>query len=163
MIDIALVFIYMFLLLSLNKSYLWLPILSFIFVLYTIWDWLSVREYIAKYDENLQVTQYDENSRAPASSSSVLRNYWQGLLDKPKVSRGPIITLSWALFFIVLTAINRWPSRAQVFASSVLAIIALCLYRHDKIIRYTMRNRFLLIVVLLLLAGGYTITRYSKG
>jgi hypothetical protein len=154
-IDIFLVFIYMFFLISSKQPKLWLPILAGIFSLYVIWDFLTVKEHLKEYDESIV--------RDRAKASDVLRIYVGGLLDKTNVNRGPIITLSWTIYFWILAIMNQWTAKWQVFVTCTFAILGLWLYRRDKEIKvccanvagYPMLRRALIIMVLLSLALLY--------
>jgi hypothetical protein len=130
-IDIFLVFIYMFLLITSSKPDFWLPILALIFVLYTIWDALTVREHMGHYDRTLLPPEADHNYRA--TCSDVIRVYWGGLLSRTDTSRGPIITLAWMIHFVMLALLNGFArAKGQVFVICLLGIVSLLLYRHDK-------------------------------
>jgi hypothetical protein len=164
-IDIILVFIYMFLLISSRRSYLWLPTLAVIFILYVLWDMLTVREHMKSYDTTLSPAGDVENYRA--GFIDVLRVYGRGFLDRPDTNRGPVITLSWAIFFLVLATLNYLSTaRYQVFVTCAFAAVGLFLYRRDKVVQmraatirgYRMFVRALLIVTLLSLAGLYFCT-----
>jgi hypothetical protein len=129
-IDILLVFIYMFFLISSQRASFWLPILALVFVLYFIWDVLTVREYFSQYDASL-VPPGSDTYRV--KFSDVVRVYVRGLLNKPATKRGPIITLSWAIFFAALAVLNYLATaRYQVFVACGFAIAGLILYRLDK-------------------------------
>jgi hypothetical protein len=161
-IDIILVFIYMFLLISSAKPYLWLPTLAVVFILYVIWDALTVREHMRKYDTSLMPSGADESYRA--GFTDVLRVYIRGFLNSPNTDRGPIISLSWAMFFVILAVLNyKLVAPYQTFAACAAAFLALYLYRRDKgttitgatVRGYSMFVRALMIVALLSLAGLY--------
>jgi hypothetical protein len=161
-IDIILVFIYMFLLISSRRSYLWLPTLAIIFILYVLWDMLTVREHMKSYDSVLSPAGDEGTYRA--GFVDVLRVYGRGFLDRPDTNRGPIITFSWAVFFLILAVLNYVSTaRYQVFVTCAFATVGLFLYRRDKVVQtrtatirgYRMFVRTLLIVTLLSLAGLY--------
>ncbi len=130
--------------------------LVIIFGLYFIWDMLTIREHLSKYDQTLvkSVKEY-------ASPATIFAVYWRGILDRETTNRGPIITLSWMIFFIVLAAINTRSFKYQVFVLAVLAISGLLFYRNDKFRMpkgavqrgYTMPVRLLIIVILILIAA----------
>jgi hypothetical protein len=129
-IDILLVFIYMFFLISSQRANFWLPILAIIFGLYVIWDMFTVREHMRSYDLSLLPAGSDDGYRARVSD--VARVYIRGFLNKRSTNRGPIITLSWAVFFAVLAALNLMTARYQVFVTCSFAVAGLILYRRDK-------------------------------
>ncbi len=162
-IDIILVFIYMFFLISSKNTQWWLPILTIIFVLYVVWDWLTIREYIWSYDTSLDPSGESESYRAPAKD--ILRVYWRGFLSRPDTVRGPIITLSWTIYFGALILLNMWNTQYQVYVMTTFAILGLGFYRWDKVIKigqdhvagFRMSTRALIIIVLICLDGSYRI------
>ena len=152
-IDILLVFIYMFFLISSKQPDFWLPILAVIFVLYVIWDFLTVREHMRSYNALSIPVGADETYKAP--TCDVLRVYVGGFLGRPNVGRGPIITLSWALYFVVLAKMNLMTAEWQVLVTCIFAIMGLIFYRKDKAAGYSMWKRTLIILLLLGLAALY--------
>jgi hypothetical protein len=160
-IDIVLVFIYMFFLISSPRPSFWLPILAIIFGLYVLWDALTVREHMRHYDVSLIPAESGDEYRAKASD--VARVYLRGFLNKADTNRGPIITLSWAIFFVILMFLNLKSAPYQVFVTCGIAIIALILYRCDKMVvsgvstvrGYAMLYRSILIATLLAFAALY--------
>jgi hypothetical protein len=143
-IDIALVFIYMFLLMTSYHLTWWLFIHALIYALYIIWDLLTVYEHLPKY-----------YYAAPAGTQTVARVYLGGLHDSPDVSRGPIITIGWGIYFFILYAINVQGLENRVFGTTIFAVAGLILYRIDKEVRYTMCRRAAWIVILLLASAAY--------
>ena len=152
-IDIVLVFVYMFFLISSNHPNFWLPILATIFLLYVVWDLLTIREHMAQYNASLVPKGAEATYRA--SAGQVLRVYVDGFLDRSAVYRGPIISLSWAIYFVGLTGINLMEAKWQVFVTSAFAIAGLALYRRDKSQLFSMWQRVLMIALLLSLAALY--------
>jgi hypothetical protein len=143
-IDIGLVFIYMFLLMTSQHTTWWLPIHAITYTLYAIWDLLSVREYTKQY------------YGAPNNDVATIRGvYWRGLRDINIESRGPIITLAWGIYFWGLVLINYDGLRDRIFITSLFALAGLVLYRRDKRIRYPMLFRTALIVSLLIGSALY--------
>ena len=114
-IDIVLVFVYMLLLITSPHPYLWLPILVIIFVLYVVWDMLSILEYTNQYDTTL----------VGAGIVRVPKVYLRGLLSRAGTSRGPIATLCWGIYFIILAALNFQTAKYQVFVMCFLALLGL--------------------------------------
>ena len=88
-IDILLVFIYMFLLMTSKLLVWWLFIHALIFTLYAIWDLLTVNDWKAKY----------YYAAVPEGQQTIRRVYVGGIKDSPDVSRGPIITIVWGIYF----------------------------------------------------------------
>ena len=160
-IDILLVFIYMFFLISSKQPGFWLPTLAVVFVLYVIWDFLTVREHMGSYNASSVPADADDTYRA--TTCGVLSVYVDGFLGRPNVGRGPIITLSWALYFVVLAIMNLMTAEWQVFVTCLFAIPGLILYRWDKAAKPTgasvagfpMWRRTLTILLLLGLAALY--------
>lgn len=163
-IDVALVFIYMFFLISSKQDGFWLPILAFVFVLYVIWDFLTVREHLDKYDASLPAA--DPNKIYYASIFEVFNSYSRGARNEPKINRGPISTLVWAVGFTSLACLdyaNLGTAPFQVFVMTALAVTALVIYRIDKsrtfgsadVVGFPMIHRLLLVSSLVLAAVLY--------
>jgi hypothetical protein len=137
-IDITLVFVYMFLLMTSHHKTWWIPIHAITYALYIIWDFLTVREYTAKY-----------YMQGATQKQTIFGVYWGGLRDVDKVSRGPVITLGWAAYFWGLFLINRHGLEDRVFITAIFAIAGLVLYRRDKRKRYASLYRFVVVAALL--------------
>jgi hypothetical protein len=112
---------------------------------------LSVVQFPQFYD-----TGYQPNGKSVLSF--VGKVYWDGLRDKPNVDRGPIITLSWTIYFFMLLAINWRYSNYDVYGALFFAGCGLALYRHDKAYLvgsargFRMRSRVAIIAVISLAA-----------
>jgi len=149
-IDVVLVFTYLFLFATSNHSRFWLPIVCWMYTLYFLWDALSVIQFPHLYDP-------DDQSKSNAISF-VGKIYWNGLRDKPNVDRGPIITLSWMIYFFMLLMINWHYPNYNVYGALCFGGCGLALYRHDKSYRvgahrgFRMRSRVAIIVCLCLTA-----------
>jgi hypothetical protein len=130
-IDIILVFVYMFFLISAEKFIYWPWILVVIFFLYVVWDLLTIREYLKSYDSTLGPRRASQSYRA--SFKDIMQVYWRGFLDRPQTSRGPVITLSWLIYFVGLSTID-FLARAQyqLYLTVAFAIVGLLFYRFDK-------------------------------
>lgn len=153
-IDIFLVFTYMFLLMTSMHGMFWLPILSVIFLLYVLWDVLTIREHYDKY-------YLVPGTPKKAHIEDIVGVYWGGVAGGPQISRGPIITIIWCAYFVGLTLIARHYPDYNVYAACVLAITGLLLYRSDKQRKnshydrgYKMPFRLSAIILLLLLAAA---------
>jgi hypothetical protein len=152
-IDILLVFIYLFLLMTSKLLTWWLLIHALIYVLYGLWDFLSVTDWIAAYYP----------SERPADTLTIRGVYKEGLRDGALESRGPIITIVWGIYFWALCGLNylivpRFSGlglRDYIVITAALVIQGLYLYRQDKLTRYTMRNRIAWIAILLLADAAY--------
>jgi hypothetical protein len=152
-IDILLVFIYLFLLMTSQLLTWWLFIHAMIYVLYALWDLLSVIDWIATF--------YPPNT--PADTLTIRGVYVEGIRDGAKESRGPIITLVWGLYFWALCGLNylivpRFSGLGlhdYIVATTALVLLGLYLYRQDKSTRYIMRQRIAWIAILLLADAAY--------
>jgi hypothetical protein len=162
-IDIALVFIYMFLLISSKQSDFWLFTLVVIYVLYAAWDFLTVREHMVSYNKELVPSAATSDDRAPLRQ--ILRVYADGFKDRTGIDRGPISTFSWALFFIFLWLIHRSLPTVGTIGTCLFAISGLALYRYDKrktlkgqtVRGFSMPQRAILVVVILVLYGSVSL------
>jgi hypothetical protein len=144
-IDIALVFIYMFLLMTSNHRTWWLFIHALTFVLYVVWDFLTIREHTHKY--------YAPYLIHP--TESVRDVYVRGLTDRDRQSKSPIITLGWAIYFALLYLINKPGLEDRVFGATAFALAGLILYRQDKKYRWSLGLRALVIFGILTISGIY--------
>src|SRR5580700_135056 len=143
-IDIALVFIYMFLLMTSNHHTWWLFIHALIYFLYIIWDYLTVREHLWKY-----------YSRSLGRRPTVGEVYIGGLKDREGIRRGPMVTLAWGIYFFILYALNISGLGNRVFGTTIFVLAGLIAYRLDKRKPYSMRKRSLLIALWLLASLAY--------
>lgn len=125
LVNVALVFIYMFLLMASMHPGCMIWTLAVIFVLYVVWDVLTIREHIARYDHTLAgVTR-----ASPAQISSV---YTGGLASKADIEPGPFATLVWAGYFVLLALIVDGRADAHIRTSCVFALIGVVGYRLDQ-------------------------------
>src|ERR1700704_5979680 len=93
LVNLALVFIYMFLLMASAHPECMLWTLAVIFALYVAWDILTMREQISSHDPALAGA-----SRAtPAQIRSI---YAGGFTGAAHVAPGPAITLAWSGYFV---------------------------------------------------------------
>lgn len=118
----------MILLITSDKPRFFLPIFMIIFILYSIWDFLSVREHLGQYT----IPPLPTNDRRLAKLGQIYSIYYGGFVNSGTTNRGPIITLSWMLYFVVLALLDRTPSRYHVKTMVALAILRLIVYRLDK-------------------------------
>jgi len=147
-IDILLVFIYMFLLMTSKLLVWWLFIHALIYTLYAIWDLLTVYDWKSKYYYGI-----------PEGPQQTIRGvYIGGLKDSADVNRGPIITIVWGIYFWALFILNdralHWlnvPGLSErIIGTTLFVVLGLYLYREDKAKHYTMCRRLGSIAVLLL-------------
>ena len=129
-IDIGLVFIYMFLLITSHNSTFFLPILVMIFFLYVIRDFLIVRQHIGEYKIHPSMLKRDDSGTAKLSQ--VRKIYYGGLTNSDEINRSPITTISWAVYFTVLAFLDRIPNSHYVPVMALFAIAGLIIYRLDK-------------------------------
>jgi len=144
-IDVLLVFLYLFLLLTSKFSYFWLTIHAVAFLFYIAWDYLSIRKHRAAYV-----------NAPPASDGFVptVREVYKGSLgDDPRIYRGPAVTLMWPIYFwtlplsywLVLTASDRAkPITTLVYA--VWVCLGLLAYRRDKKVKLPFWSRWVLLL-----------------
>jgi hypothetical protein len=152
-IDILLVFIYMFLLMTSKLLIWWLFLHAFIYTLYALWDLLTVFDWLPKYYYRTE----------PEVIQTVGGVYLGGLRDSPDVSPGPIITIVWGLYFWALYFLNdralhrlHLPGlNERILGTSVLVVLGLYLYRLDKAKPFTMCKRLAWIAVLLVASVVY--------
>lgn len=130
-IDIILVLVYMILLISSGHSDLFLPLIVCIFLLYVIWDGLTIYEYADYY-------YYDDTNASPKCcivAATYLRGFITRQNDAP-VRRGHIITLLWALYFWSLLAIRLFLTFNNVYVMCGMASLGLLSYRISNATRY---------------------------
>ena len=126
-IDVFLVIIYMILISTSNQTWHWLTILCIIFALYVVWDAASIWHFPRAFDCDF----VDGKSRLFA----IVRVYGLSVLDRPKIDRGPLISLAWGTYFATLWWMV-WRLYPQpyfsVFWLLLAAAVGLWLYRKDK-------------------------------
>jgi hypothetical protein len=144
-IDILLLVIYMFLLMTSKLLTWWLFIHALIYTLYAIWDLLTVHDWLPTYYHSTQ-----EGVR-----QTIRGVYIGGLKDSADVSRGPIITIVWGVYFWAFYFLNVHGLVNRIFGTTVFVVLALQLYRHDKAKPFTMRRRLGWVVGLLLASVAY--------
>jgi hypothetical protein len=155
LVNLALVFIYMFLLMASAHPECMLWTLAVIFGLYVAWDVLTMREQIARYDPALA-----GGSRAtPAQIRSI---YAGGFSGAAQVAPGPAITLAWSAYFLLLAIIGNGHAYAHIRTSCAFALIGLVGFWIDTAVRHDggagahpMRTRILVILVALIAATIY--------
>lgn len=124
-IDILIVFAYMFLLLSSDNADLFFTTLAGIFVLYILWDIFLLFDYPNQY------------GRVPGECGIryAVRTYFFGLFDSKHSGRGRAITLLWsvAILFICYVAIEK--ALYEIIVGGFL-FLSLIVYRVDKAKRF---------------------------
>ncbi|MFC7500014.1 hypothetical protein ACFQRC_12360 [Enterovirga sp. GCM10030262] len=117
-IDIALVFLYLFLLLTSKFPYFWLALHAITFGIYMVWDFL---------------TAYWHREWYKATEDTPLwRLYWQGLIGAPNSDRGLVITAVWAIYFLWLWLISRNDFCFDTFILAMFVLLGLAGYRYNK-------------------------------
>jgi hypothetical protein len=124
-IDVFLVFIYMFLIVTSNKSNFWLPIVCVMYALYVLWDGLSVLQFPTVFDSST-------GAESRPKIRTLGRVYLRALGNAREIDRGPLISLAWAIYFFVLLAITRKFPNLNVIGAVVFAALGMWLYRCDK-------------------------------
>jgi hypothetical protein len=155
LVNLVLVFIYMFLLMASAHPECVLWTLAVIFVFYVVCDLLSMREQIASYDPAL--------AGAPRAGATQIWNvYAGGFAGRPQVSPEPAITLAWTGYFVLLAVIANGRAYAHIRTTCVLALIGLVGFWIDAAPREehraaarSMPLRILLILIALIAAAVY--------
>jgi hypothetical protein len=154
LVNLVLVFIYMFLLMASAHPECVLWTLAVIFVLYVVCDVLSMREQIAGYDPALAGV-------ARATAAQIGNIYAGAFAGRPQVSPGPAITLAWTFYFVLLAIAGNGRAYAHIRATCVFALIGLLGYWVDTASltrsgtgRHGMRMRMRAIVILAALAAA---------
>lgn len=142
-IDVFLVFLYLFLLLTSKFDYFWLWVHAAAFVIYCWWDFLSIRKHRRAY-----VTDKAPDDFNPTVSQVYLGSF----KDDELIYRGPAITLLWPIYFwaipltyhFLLGAADR-ERPETTFVYAILVIVGLFTYRYDKKTRLSLGKRLRLI------------------
>lgn len=153
LINLALVFIYMFLLMASAHPECMLWTLAVIFALYVAWDVLTMREQIARYDPAVA-------GESRATAAQIRSVYAGGFTGAAHVAPGPAITLAWSGYFILLALIGNGRAYAHIRTTCALALIGLVGFWIDTTARHDdgahpMRRRILVILVALIAATIY--------
>jgi hypothetical protein len=155
LINLALVFIYMFLLMASAHPECLLWTLAVIFVLYVVWDVLAMRERISSYDPSL--------AGVPRATAAQIWNvYAGGFAGGAQIPPGPAITLAWTGYFVLLAIIANGRAYAHLRITCVFALIGLVSFWIDAAPRQEnraggrpMRRRMLVILGVLVAATIY--------
>jgi hypothetical protein len=155
LVNLVLVFIYMFLLMASAHPECVLWTLAVIFLLYVVCDVLMMREQTAGDGPALD--------GAPRADAAQIWNvYVGGFAGRPQVSPGPAITLAWTGYFVVLALIANGRAYAHIRTTCVFALIGLVGFWIDAAPRdehraaaRSMALRMLLILIALIAAAVY--------
>jgi Ca2+/Na+ antiporter len=128
-IDISLVLIYLLFMLTSQVSHYWPFILMVTFILYVVWDFLTVREYVGSYDAELKPSAPEDSHKA--SIHKVLQIYYRGFRRCQNTSQGPVITLSWAIFFVLFAGVYYY-QQITPWIGCIAASTGLIIYRRQK-------------------------------
>ncbi len=129
-IDVCLVFIYMFLLITSNNPGFFLPILTIIFCLYVVRDLLIVQQLVGGYKIDLSTLQKD--GFGAVKLWKVRNAYYSEAVASDDLISSPITAVSWALYFGALTFLDRVSNSHYATILVLFAIAGLILYRLDK-------------------------------
>jgi hypothetical protein len=121
-IDFVLVLMYMVLLYTSKIPAFWLYIHAVSFLLYVIWDLISIKEYRSTY-------VFDGQAEAQPTTGRI---YLEALRGTAGFYRGPIITLAWGIYFAALAASQQVLATQNAFVLAPFALAGLIAYRHDK-------------------------------
>ena len=153
-IDVLLVFVYMFLLLTAKSPNTWIVTITIVFLLYFVWDILTIKDFKNQYD-----LFAGRDGNKPLSTFAI---YWYGFFDNSRVTKGPVITLFWFLYLATLSFLYLKLGPGRVISGCFFALLGLRFYRRDKRYRwaenvkgYGFWQRSLTIVGLLAAAGLY--------
>jgi hypothetical protein len=125
LINIALAFIYMFLLMASVHPGCVLWTLAIIFFLHVVWDVLTIREDVASYD-------HARAGVAEPSARQIWNVYAGGFASKPQIQPGPVITLAWTIYFVLLAIVANGRADAHVRTACFFALVGLVGYRLDE-------------------------------
>ena len=155
LVNLALVFIYMFLLMASAHPECMLWTLAVIFVLYVAWDVLTMREQISHYDPTL--------AGGPRATPAQIRSiYAGGFTGAARVAPGPAFTLAWSGYFVLLAIIGNGHAFAHIRTTCALVLVGLVGFWIDTAVRHDdgagahpMRTRILVIMAALIAATIY--------
>jgi hypothetical protein len=125
LVDVALVFVYMFLLIGALHPGCMLWTLAVIFLVYILRDVLTIREHAEGYDRALA-------GAARASPTQIWHVYAGGFARRSEVEPRPVVTLIWATYFLLLAFIASPHADAHVRTSCVFALIGVVGYWLDE-------------------------------
>lgn len=125
LVDVALVFVYMFLLMGALHPGCMLWTLSIIFLVYVLRDVLTIREHAEGYDRALAGARR-------ASPAQIWHVYAGGFAHRSEVEPRPVVTLIWAIYFLLLALIANPHADAHVRTSCVFALIGVVGYWLDE-------------------------------
>lgn len=111
-IDVCLVALYLILLLTSASPNFWIGIHTFAFLIYIIWDFLSIKVHPAAYILN--------NEENYISRKQIYGGVFRGSID---IYHGPIVTLTWPIYLLALSATYYGLFDAAEKSSPVVTIL----------------------------------------
>jgi hypothetical protein len=126
-IDVGLVFIYLFLLLTSKFPYFWLSLHAITFGFYILWDYLTAKCHPDWYKAE--------------QGTPVWQIYWRGLVGS-SVDRGLAITLVWSAYFAWLWLVSQDEFAFDTFVLAIFVLIGLAGYRSNKSAKYRNNLRY---------------------
>lgn len=121
-IDIILVFIYLFLLLTSKYEKFWLFLHALTFCIYVLWDFLTVTWHKDWYG---------------ADGMSVRQAYLASFVGREGVDRGLAISITWAIYFTWLWMVSLADFANETFIMAAFVVAGLAGYRRNKSIYRT--------------------------
>jgi hypothetical protein len=120
------------------------------FFLHVVWDVLTIREDVASFDHAL-------GGVAQPSAAQIWNVYVGGFAGKAQIQPGPVITLAWTIYFLLLAIIANGRADAHVRTACFFALVGLVGYRLDEArdVGADMRRRSLIVVGALVVAAIY--------
>src|SRR5262249_56385320 len=115
-------FIYMFLLMASVHPGCVLWTLAIIFFLHVVFDVLTIREDVASYDHALAGVN-------EPSAGQIWDVYAGGFAGKAQIEPGPVITLAWTIYFVLLAIVANGRADAHVRTACFFALVGLVGYR----------------------------------
>ena len=153
LLNVVLVFVFMFLLMASMHPGCLIWTLAVIFALYVVRDVLTIGGHIASYD-------HAAAGATGASAIDVGTVYAGGFTNKAGIEPGPAVTLVWAAYFLLLALIADGRADAHIRTSCLFALIGVVGYRLDEAFREqggadTMRRRGIVVATALIAALVY--------
>ena len=90
-----------------------------------VWDVLTIREDVASYD-------HARAGVAEPSARQIWNVYAGGFASKPQIQPGPVITLAWTIYFVLLAIVANGRADAHVRTACFFALVGLVGYRLDE-------------------------------
>jgi hypothetical protein len=127
-IDVCLIFTYMFLLMTSRHTHILAWGVVAIFCAYVVWDVLTIKQFPRSY------------ASPQSRRGRIITIYTSGFLGATSVSRGPIITATWFIYFLVLALFTIIFGTTHTFLICAGIAAGLISYRADKQINRNARG-----------------------